>query len=206
MSKPSRETVTQLLKAACEGDLSALHDLFPLIYQELHAIAHRERQHWSGDYTLNTTALVHEAYLKMIDQSEMGWNSRAHFFGVAAKAMRHILINYAEKQRAQKRGGKTPKMSLDDVRALFKNVNGALDVERAEALMILDEALKALEKTNQRQSRIVECRFFGGMTVKETALALAISTPTVKRGWAMARTWLYRKMLQQYGDEYNPLG
>ncbi len=190
----SKEKVTQLLEAVRNGDRSALNKLFPLVYDELHVLAHRKRRQWHGDYTLNTTALVHEAYLKLTDPSQIQWNNRAHFFYVAAKAMRQILINYAEQQRAEKRGGKVRKISFDEMRVLVENGNGTLTAERAEALTTLDAALKKLEKINKRQSRIVECRFFGGMTVKETAAALAVSTPTVKRGWAMAKVWLYREM------------
>ncbi|MFQ5571866.1 MAG: sigma-70 family RNA polymerase sigma factor [Rhodothermales bacterium] len=199
MSPPSQETVTRLLEAVRDGDANALNKLFPLIYDELHALAQKHRQYWHGDYTLNTTALVHEAYLKLADQSQADWTNRVHFFAVAAKAMRHILINYAEHRRAQKRGGKVPKVSLDELNVMLED-KLALTDEHADNLVSLNEALKKLEHISERQSRIVECRFFGGMTVEETAAALDVSTATVKRGWAMARVWLYREMQQASGE------
>ncbi len=198
MAAPPPGTVTQLLEALQEGERSALDDLFPLVYEELRALAHRQRQGWRGDYTLNTTALVHEAYIKLVDQKKTDWDSRAHFFAVAAKAMRHILINYAERQRAQKRGGDVPKVSLDEVRELFGR-EIAMSEDQADALVALNEALLGLERVNVRQCQIVECRFFGGMTIDETAAALDLSAATVKRGWAVAQAWLYRA-LQEDSD------
>ncbi len=195
MTHRQQHTVTQLLVAAREGDRGALQALFPLVYDELHALAHRKRRNWNGDYTLNTTALVHEAYLKLVDQSHPAWNNRAHFFGVAARAMRHIQINYAKHRRRKKRGGGTPKVSLDEVSRLCVEET-PLTAERADALVALDDALTRLEQVNERQSRIVECRFFAGMTSDETAAALAVSPATVKRGWAMAQAWLHRAMQQ----------
>ena len=197
MLSSSRETVTLLLDAARNGDHAALHTLFPLVYDQLRVIAHNKRLDWQGDYTLNTTALVHEAYLKLADQSQIPWEGRAHFFGVAAKAMRHLLINYAQRQRAQKRGGDVKKISLEAFHTLLQEGDGPLTEERAELLTTLDEALTHLETVNERQSRIVECRFFGGMTVDETAAALSVSPRTVKRGWAMAQAWLFRYLAEQ---------
>ncbi len=193
MTQLPEESVTQLLVAVREGNNDALNDLFPLVYGELRALAHRKRQAWHGDYTLNTTALVHEAYIKLVDQSHAEWTSRAHFFGVAAKAMRHIQINYAKHRHRKKRGGDVQKVSLDDLSQLFE-AETPLTEERAEALISLDEALSKLEHVSERQSRIVECRFFGGMTIDETAAALELSPATVKRGWAMAQAWLHRTM------------
>ena len=193
MTDPQQESVTQLLEAVRGGNDSALNDLFPLVYEELRALAHRKRQAWHGDYTLNTTALVHEAYLKLVDQSHAEWTSRAHFFGVAAKAMRHIQINYAKHRQRKKRGGDLQKVSLDALSQLFEQETPMTD-ENAEALIALDDALTKLEQVSQRQSRIVECRFFGGMTIDETAAALDLSPATVKRGWAMAQAWLHRTM------------
>ena len=197
MAIPTQETVTRLLEDIRSGNKEAIDALLPLVYDELHALAHRTRYNWYGDYTLNTTALVHEAYLKLVGQSEVALNSRAHFFKVAGIAMRHILINYADQRRAEKRGGDRKKISFDEMRLFFEGGDAALTQERAEILLLLDETLKQLEKENERQSQIVECRFFGGMTVEETAVALGVSTPTVKRGWAMAKAWLYREMKRQ---------
>ena len=198
MHTPLKGSVTQLLAAVREGDRSALNALFPLVYDQLHALAHRKRLDWEGDYTLNTTALVHEAYLKLVDQSNVEWQSRAHFFRVAAKAMRHILINYAQRRQAQKRGGAARKVSFDEMRMSFDAIDTTIRFEHVEMLTVLDAALTELEAVDTRQSSIVECRFYGGMTVEETATALGVSAPTVKRGWAMAQAWLYRKMAQHY--------
>ena len=194
MASSSQESVTRLLAAMREGDPNAANALFPLVYDELRALAHRKRQGWHGDETLNTTALVHEAYLKLIGQPEAAWESRSHFFAVAAKAMRHILITYAERRQRQKRGGDQQKVSLDELEALMGNKGLAFSEERTETLLVLDEALQRLERHSERQGRIVECRFFGGMTIQETAAALRISPATVKRGWMMAQAWLYREI------------
>jgi RNA polymerase sigma factor (TIGR02999 family) len=191
MERQPHEEVGRLLEALQRGDRTALDALFPLVYEELRAVAHRQRRRWRGDSTLNTTALVHEAYLKLVDQSRAGWESRAHFLATAARAMRHVLINYARDQRAQKRGGDSPKLSLE---ALGERLEGHLASwnDNAELLLALDAALEHLERVNERQSRIVECRFFGGMTIPETAAALGISTATVSRGWLTAQLRLYQ--------------
>jgi RNA polymerase sigma factor (TIGR02999 family) len=188
-----RDEVTRLLEALQRGDGAALDALFPLVYEELRAVAHRQRRRWRGDQTLNTTALVHEAYLKLVDQSRASWESRAHFLATAAKAMRHILINYARDQRAQKRGGGSPKLSLE---ALGERLGGDVASwdDSTDLLVVLDEALEKLERVNARQSRIVECRFFGGMTIPETAAALGISTASVSRGWVTAQLRLYQHL------------
>jgi len=191
MERQPHEEVGRLLEALQRGDRTALDALFPLVYEELRAVAHRQRRRWRGDSTLNTTALVHEAYLKLVDQSRAGWESRAHFLATAARAMRHVLINYARDQQAQKRGGDSPKLSLE---ALGERLEGHLASwnDNAELLLALDAALEHLERVNERQSRIVECRFFGGMTIPETAAALGISTATVSRGWLTAQLRLYQ--------------
>ena len=193
MAEVSQHAVSRLLEAARDGDDGALDELFPLVYEELRALAHRKRQQWHGDYTLNTTALVHEAYLKLVDQSNPAWTSRAHFFGVAARAMRHIQINYAKYRRRKKRGGDVAKVPLDELSRLCTAESPMTD-DTAEALLSLDEALRRLEALDARQSRIVECRFFAGMTIDETAAALDVSPATVKRGWAMAQAWLHRAL------------
>jgi len=195
MSSSSQADITQLLEAAQGGNAGALNALFPLVYEELHSRAHRQRRGWHGDYTVNTTALVHEAYLKLVNQTHATWKSRAHFFAVAAKAMRHILIDYAERRRTRKRGGDVQKLSLDELKVLPEEVIVMSD-ERAHALVALDAALKKLADLNERQSRIVECRFFGGMTIPDTAEALGLSPATVKRDWALAQAWLFHEIKQ----------
>jgi RNA polymerase sigma factor (TIGR02999 family) len=186
-----QDEVTRLLDALQHGDRAALDRLVPLVYEELRALAHGQRQRWQGDHTLDTTALIHEAYLKLVDQSRVSWESRAHFLATAAKAMRHILINYARDRRAQKRGGDQPKLSLEE---LSEGMEGTavLSDDRAELLIALDAALTKLERVNERQSRIVEYRFFGGLTIEETAAALGISTASVSRGWALAQVRLFQ--------------
>jgi RNA polymerase sigma factor (TIGR02999 family) len=191
MEHAPQEDVTRLLEALQRGDGAAFDALFPLVYEELRAVAHRQRQRWQGDETLDTTALVHEAYLKLVDQSRASWESRAHFLATAAKAMRHILTNYARDRRALKRGGDQPKFSFDEFGDRLEG-QIALSHDNAELLIALDAALEKLEQVNARQSRIVEYRFFGGLTIEETAVALGISTASVNRGWALAQVRLYQ--------------
>ncbi len=186
-------SVTQLLGDLREGKEGAVNELFPLVYDELHNLAQNQRKFWQGDQTLNTTALVHEAYLKLVDQKASVWHNRAHFYSIAAKAMRHILINYAKFRRRKKRGGDNQKVSIDENRLIINEVID-LSEERSEMLLSLDEALNNLAGFSLRQSKIVECRFFGGMSIADTAEALNISPATVKRGWAMAQAWLYNEM------------
>lgn len=188
---PPDADITALLQAAQRGNRGALDDLFPLVYDELRAIARGQRSRWHGDLTMNATALVHEAYVKLADQRLIGSESRGHFFAVAAKAMRHILCNYARDRQRLKRGGGAVHVSVD--RAAGAMVLEFSD-EHADELSALDTALERLEQLDERQSRIVECRFFGGMSIEETASALGLSPATVKRDWAMARAWLYREL------------
>jgi RNA polymerase sigma factor (TIGR02999 family) len=196
MEHAAQADVTQLLEALEVGDRNALDRLFPLVYEELRAVAHRQRRRLQGDDSLDTTALVHETYLKLVGQSRLSWESRAHFFATAAKAMRHILINYARDRRTQKRGGKHPTLSLDD---LSGGLKGALTLsdDNSDLLVALGAALERLEQLNERQSRIVECRYFGGMSVEETSVALGISTATVSRGWALAQVRLFQDMQRE---------
>ena len=196
MEHPSNAEVTRLLEALERGDNSALDRLFPLVYEELRAVAHRQRRRLQGDDSLNTTALVHEAYLKLVDRSRLSWESRAHFLATAAKAMRHILMNYARDRRAQKRGGDQPTLSLDDIGARLEGAL-ALSDDNSDLLAALGAALERLEQVNERQSRIVECRCFGGMTVEETSVALKISTATVSRGWALAQVRLFQDVQRE---------
>lgn len=191
MEPGSPEEVARLLDLLQRGDSAALDKLFPMVYAELREVAHRQRQRWQGDPTLNTTAIVHEAYLKLVDRSRASWESRTHFLATAAKAMRHILTNYARDRRTQKRGGGQPAFSLEEFgEQLERHV--ALSDDNGELLIALDAALAKLEEVNERQSRIVECRFFGGLTIDETATALGISTASVNRGWALAQVRLYQ--------------
>jgi len=189
---PAARSITSLLQAVERGDRDALNALFPLIYDELSALAHQQRRMWHGDLTLNTTALVHEVYLKVVDQKRLPAESRAHFFGVAAKAMRHILCNYARDRSRQKRGGGAPHVLLEFASDLAAQLDFSED--QSDTLAALDESLQELERIAERQARVVECRFFGGMSVEDTATALGISPRTVKRDWTFARAWLRREM------------
>jgi RNA polymerase sigma factor (TIGR02999 family) len=189
------QSVSRLLQELRAGNRGAFDELFPLVYDELHRIAERQRQRWDGDETLNTTALVNEAYLRLVDQSAPEWQSRAHFLAVASTAMRQILIDYAKRKRAAKRGGRRPHLALHEIEAALQQAedpSGARD----EVLVALDDALRRLDQRDQRQTRIVECRFFGGMSIEDTAEALGVSPATVKRGWSIAQAWLYRDLKQ----------
>lgn len=178
--------ITRMLVAAREGEPGAMDDLFESVYPRLLEIAKRRRRGWRGNETIDTTALVHEAYLKIASRPEAEYESRGHFFAVAATAMRQILINYAEKKSAAKRGGGAEPVTLKD--------GDIVQDDAVDELLALDLALKKLEKMSERQARVVECLFFAGYGVKDTADALDISPATVKRDWAAARAWLYREM------------
>jgi RNA polymerase sigma factor (TIGR02999 family) len=187
--------IQRLLDKLEQGDRAALDELFPLLYEQLSELAHRLRRRWHGDHTLNTTALIHESYLKLVGHKQLRAESRAHFLALAAKVMRHILINYARDRRAEKRGGDASLVRIDDTN-LGTPPALTLSPEQADELVALNEALRGLEQVDERQSRIVECRFFGGMSVEETASAIGISERTVKRDWALAQDWLQQKMEQ----------
>jgi RNA polymerase sigma factor (TIGR02999 family) len=163
---------------------SNLDALFNDVYVELRGLARAQRRRWQGDYTMNTTALIHEAYLKLASQNKTKWNDRHHFLAVASKAMRQILVNYSQRKRSAKRGGEARIVTLDE--------NMQISAGSAEELLALDEGLKALERQQPRLGRVTECRFFAGLSVEETAAALDISPATVKRDWALASAWLYR--------------
>ena len=183
-------SATDLLLRAGAGDTAAVAGMFPLVYDELRRLAHRQLRRESPGRTLGTTELVHEAYLKLIDQTRVAWTGRAHFMAIAATAMRRILVDRARARRSLKRGGARDVLTLDAVELGLE--------DRADLLVELDEALDRLRALDERQARIVECRFFGGMTEEETAEALGIGLRTTKRDWAKARSWLYREL---YGDE-----
>lgn len=176
--------ITRLLQDFGGGDRQAINQLLPLVYEQLRDLAHRQRLQWKGEDTLNTTALVHEAYLRLADGAQLDLESRRHFLRIAAKAMRYVLLDHAKAKSRKKRGGDQQRVEYDESLAISE--------EQADELIALDEALSRLEKINERQSQIVECRFFAGMTIEETASVLGHSTATVKRGWTMARAWLYR--------------
>ncbi len=186
MTTPSEKDVTRLLFAWSNGDQAALEQLTPLVYSELHRLAHRYLGRERKGHTLQTTALVHEAYLRLIDQKEVRWQNRAHFFAIAAQMMRRILVDYARSRNVAKRGGGARQVSLDE----------AMDVsdERAADVIALDEALKSLSDLDQRKGRIIELRFFGGLSIEETAEVLGVSPGTVMRDWTFAKAWLQREI------------
>jgi RNA polymerase sigma factor (TIGR02999 family) len=181
---------TDLLIQACSGDARALADIVPHIYDELRLLAHRQLQHEPAGQTLSTTALVHEAYIRLIDQTRVQWSGRAHFMAIAATAMRRILIDRARRYASHKRGGGLQRVPLEAVQLAAE--------DRADVLLALDAALEKLKQLNERQAQVVECRFFGGMTEEETAEALGIAVRTAKRDWAKARSWLYQEIYPEH--------
>jgi RNA polymerase sigma-70 factor, ECF subfamily len=187
MATPSSGTnVTDLLVDWSKGDPEALNKLMPLVYDELHRLASRHLRRERRGHTLQTSALVHEAYLKLVDQKNANWQNRVQFFAAAAQVMRHILVDYARNRRALKRGGDSCRLSLDE--AIISSE------EKDPDLLTLHDALNDLAAIDPQQSRVVELRVFGGLTVEETAEALGISTRTVKREWSMAKAWLHKQM------------
>jgi RNA polymerase sigma factor (TIGR02999 family) len=193
INENTKKSVSDLLARMQDGDSSVTAELFSVVYDTLRGLAHHQRQAWNGDFTLNTTAIVHEAYIKLVDKGAKDWESHSHFLSVASKAMRHILIDYARRRGAEKRGGDVVKLSLDDVPTTSGEVLVITD-ETAESLLALDSALLRLAEIDPREAQVVECRFFGGLTIAETAAALDISPMTVKRDWAMAQAWLHREI------------
>ncbi|MFN2513443.1 MAG: sigma-70 family RNA polymerase sigma factor [Pyrinomonadaceae bacterium] len=193
MTEPAPKEVTQLLIDWSGGDQSAFDKLVPLVYEELRQLAHRYMGREHVGHTLQTTALVNEAYLRLVDQNRMRWQNRAHFFAIAAQMMRRILVDYARKRRYAKRGGELFKVSLAEAAGLSQ--------ERAADVEALDEALKSLSEIDQQQSRVVELRFFGGLTIEETAEVLGLSHHMVKREWATAKAWLYQEMSKSQQDD-----
>jgi RNA polymerase sigma factor (TIGR02999 family) len=184
--EPSPHEVTRLLAALSGGQREALDTLLPLVYDELRRLAHRQRQQQRTYATLNTTALVHEAYVKLAGRGGASWEDRAHFYRIAARVMRDILVDYARRQRAAKRGGDRQPVSLSEF--------GDLPDVRAEEVLAVDEALRRLETLDPRQGRVVELRYFVGLSIPETAEVLGLSESSVKRDWTAARAWLYREM------------
>jgi RNA polymerase sigma factor (TIGR02999 family) len=188
VTKPSTSThqVTQLLVAWADGDKAALDQLMPIVYEELRRLARQYMRRERAGHTLQTTALVNEAYLRLIDQSRAHWQNRTHFFAVAAQLMRRILVDHARTRVRVKRGGSQPKASLDEAVVL----SDAPTVD----LLAIDEALERLAALDERKSRIVELRFFGGLSIEETAEVLKISPGTVMHDWTLAKAWLYRAL------------
>ena len=184
--------VPALVEALEQGNAEALNELLPEVYDELIYLARQQRRSWHGELTLNTTALVHEVYLKVVGQQRLAATTRAHFLGVAVKAMRHVLCNHARDRNRQKRGGGVAHVRIEPGYELAAEIE--LSSEQSESLVALDEALAALEQVSDRQARVVECRFFGGLSVEDTAAVLGVSPRTVKRDWTFARAWLKRDM------------
>ncbi len=184
--KASVGEVSRLLKKWSDGDQAALDKLIPLVYDELHRMAKRYMGRQHPGRTMQTTALIHEAYLRLVGQPDKRWENRAHFFAVGAQAMRHVLIDYARSQLCVKRGEGVRPLSLDE--------SAVVPNERAMELIALDEALRELTALHARQSKVVELRFFGGLTVQETADVLKLSPDTILRDWRMAKAWLYRAL------------
>jgi RNA polymerase sigma factor (TIGR02999 family) len=179
-------TATQLLKASRDGSREAFDHLFSLLYEELRRVAHRQLLSQNRDATLNTTALIHEAYLRMVDQDQVTWEDRAHFFAYAARVMRAIIVDYARRRGAQKRGGLMRRFPFDDA---------DLPVDaQADVVVAVDHALTQLADVNERLSRVVECRFFGGLGIDQIAAALGVTDRTVRRDWIKAKAWLYEAL------------
>lgn len=191
MTQPPTHELTQLLMAWSDGDRAALDKLTPLVYEELRRLAHSYMNRERKGHTLQTTALVNEAYLRLFNREEIHWQNRAHFFAIAAQLMRRILVDHARGRTSQKRGGKAQMVSLDEAAIISQ--------ERASEVIALDEALKGLALIDPQQSRIVELRFFGGLSVDETAEVLSLSPATIKREWSSAKLWLHREISKRYG-------
>ena len=184
--QPSPEVITSLIERVTAGEEQALSELLPIVYQELRKLSRRYLRRESNRQTLQTTALVHEAYLRLLGDQNLQWKDRAHFLGIAARSMRQILVERARARHAQKRGGVQEAVTLED-RMLGQDQN-SID------LLVLDEALKALAALDPRQAEVVELRFFAGLTVEETAEVMGISPATVKRWWTLSKAWLRREM------------
>ena len=180
---PSQQQVTQLLVAWGGGDQAALDELMPLVHEELRRLARRCMNRERPGHTLQTSALVNEAFLRLVDQKNVRWQDRTHFFGIAARLMRQILVDYARRRGYAKRGGGAQPVLLDEALIVAE--------ERAAEVVALDDALKSLAEIDPRKSRIVELRFFGGLSIEETAEVLGVSEGTVRRDWALAKAWLY---------------
>jgi len=193
MDVPSTPEITKLLVAWNKGEAAALERLTPLVYAELHRLAKRHMAGERPGHLLQPTALVNEAYLRLIDCQNVEWQNRAHFFGLAAQVMRHILVDFARTRQRQKRGGDALRVSFSEA--------ANLPQERSTDLVALDDALQTLEKLDARHARVVELRFFGGMSLEETAEALNVSVKTVERDWSVAQAWLYHELNKADKDD-----
>ena len=191
--------VGRLLEEVGAGDRAAFDALVPLVYDELRVLARRHRRRGRGDETLDTTALIHEAYLRLVDQSAPRWASHPHFLAVASRAMRQVLLDYAKRRHAVKRGGARRQLSLDEVEDALL-ARGELGDAHSDALIAVEEALRRLERHEPLHGRVVECRFYGGLTIEDTAEALGISPATVKRRWSLAQAWLYRELSRELAE------
>jgi RNA polymerase sigma factor (TIGR02999 family) len=191
--EPSSTDVTLLLKRYSNGDQNALAELIPQIYKELHRLASCYLQGERVDHTLQTTALVHEAYFRLVDQNHVEWTNRSHFFGVAAQMMRRILVDHARKHHASKRGSSWTRVSLDHAEGVFR--------EQPQQLIALDDLLTRLASVDPEASRIVDLRFFAGLSLEETAEVMGISTAKVRREWSVVRAWFTREMGKLNGTE-----
>lgn len=197
MSSLHSAEISQLLTDASKGDKNALDSLMPFVYGELRRLARYYMHQERADHTLQTTALVNEAYIRLIGQQEPGWQSRAHFFAIAARVMRQVLIDHARSRIREKRGGRAMKLSLEHA--------ATLSDERAAEYVALDDALKGLEAIDPRKSRVVELRFFGGLSEEESAEVLGVSSRTVRRDWNLAQAWLYREMNRMEVPDERPI-
>jgi RNA polymerase sigma factor (TIGR02999 family) len=186
LANPAAHEITQLLVNWGDGDQAARDQLMPLVYNELHRLAHHYMRRERSGHTMQTTALVNEAYLKLVDQRSVDWQNRAHFFAISAQLMRRILVDQARSHAYAKRGGGAHKVSLDEV--------ADLSLVKAAELVALDEALEGLAAIDSRQARVVELRFFGGLTIQETAEVLSLSSATIKSEWQTAKAWLYQQL------------
>lgn len=192
-SQVSQDDVTRLLRAWSAGDEKALEHLMPLVYEELHRLAHRYMSMERSGQTLQTTALVHEVYLRLIDVKKVGWQDRAHFYAICARLMRRVLVDFGRSRSYQKRGGGVTHVQLDEA----ATVSAAVGSE----LVAVDDALKRLATFDLRKSQVIELRFFGGLSVEETAFALKVSPETVMRDWRLARSWLIRELSAERSHE-----
>ena len=193
MSEPTAHEITQLLRAWSSGDQQALERLAPLVFAELHRLARGYMHGERAGHVLQSTALINEAWLRLIDWKDVEWQNRAHFFGVAAQMMRRILVDFARERGASRRGGSAQQVSLEEAVLVSANLGAEI--------IALDEALNTLAEFDARKSQIVEMRFFGGLGVDETAEVLKLSPRTVKREWNLARAWLYRELSNEKSDD-----
>lgn len=186
MCDSEKSNITRLLILACSGNEDAYDQLFPLVYNHLRDIAQRQLARERSGHTLQKTELVHEVYLKLIDQTKINWKNRNHFYAIATKAMRQILVDYARKKTAQKRGGKQQRLTFNEEKINLE--------QHAEDLIALNDLIDRMAQFDKRKSRVVEMRFFAGMTIREIAELLEVSTRTVDRDWLKARTWIHKEL------------